>query len=374
MSYRLYLEQNVFDAALDRIRWLFDEFEHIVINMSGGKDSTVIMHLALIVAEEKGRLPLRVVFLDQEAEWDATIQYIRSIRYDPRLQFDWLQIPFRIFNAASQREQWLHCWQEGGDWIRPKEPDSIHTNVYGTDRFAKLLDAYLHTTSPAPACDIAGVRAQESPARARGLTSYATYKHATWGSKSDKKAGYYTFYPIYDWEISDVWKAIHDNGWTYNRLYDYMYQYGRPIQNMRVSNINHETALKDLFFLQEIEPETWERITARMFGINTVGQLKEQFYVPKELPFMFDSWIEYRDYLLEHLIQDDGIREIMRNQFASNDLLFVPEAMERLVKTEIAAILVNDYHMTKLKTFHAANARYFIKRGKFSGRTRKANH
>jgi hypothetical protein len=51
-------EKNVFDAALDRIRYLFDEFPNIVVGMSGGKDSTVAFELAMRVTRERGRLPL----------------------------------------------------------------------------------------------------------------------------------------------------------------------------------------------------------------------------------------------------------------------------------------------------------------------------
>lgn len=39
--------KNVFDAALERINYLFDEFPNVVAGISGGKDSTVIFELTL---------------------------------------------------------------------------------------------------------------------------------------------------------------------------------------------------------------------------------------------------------------------------------------------------------------------------------------
>ena len=42
---RIYSEKNVYEMALERIRYLFDEFKNIIVCTSGGKDSTVIFNL-----------------------------------------------------------------------------------------------------------------------------------------------------------------------------------------------------------------------------------------------------------------------------------------------------------------------------------------
>lgn len=38
---------NVYEAAMKRIEFLFDEFEQIIISFSGGKDSGVMMNIVL---------------------------------------------------------------------------------------------------------------------------------------------------------------------------------------------------------------------------------------------------------------------------------------------------------------------------------------
>jgi predicted phosphoadenosine phosphosulfate sulfurtransferase len=352
---RYYLSENVWDAALNRIRYLFDEFPNVIACSSGGKDSTVVTNLCLIVAEEKGRLPLKVMFIDQEAEWQAVVDAQRTIMNDPRIEPKWYQMPIKIFNATSTTAPWLHCWEPGAEWIREKEPFAVTENIYGTDRFHDLFGAICKVEYPGvPTARVGGVRCEESPGRMLGLTTEATYKDVTWGAK-DKTPDHYVFHPIYDWGLSDVWKAIHDNAWPYCRIYDYMYQRGVPLLNMRVSNIHHETAVKVLFYVQEIEAETWGKVCKRVPGINGVGQLQMGFYSPKELPPMFADWKEYRDYLLVNMVTDLSWRQKMARRFRSDDDRYVAEAQLGLTKTHIDTILCNDYEFTKLGSWAAKN-------------------
>lgn len=349
---RIYSNKNVFEAGLDRIRWLFDEFEEVVVGFSGGKDSTVVLNLCLIVAKEKNRLPLKVMFLDQEAEWENVINYQREIMNRPDVNPLWFQMPIKIFNATSEKEPWLMCWEEGKEWIREKEKISIKENKYGTDRFHDLFGAILRVDFVGKkTCYIAGVRAEESPARYTMLTSTAKYKHITYGKKFRENKGeeHYTFYPLYDWSYTDIWKAIHDNNWSYCKIYDYFYMYGISPKKMRVSNVHHETAVHSLYYLQEIEKDTWEKLTKRLSGISSVSHLgKEDFFV-KDLPFMFKDWKEYRDYLLENLIESEEKRKIFIKKFNDLDNHYKELPLkDGLYKMQINTLLINDFEFTKL--------------------------
>ena len=344
--------QNVLDAARERMNFVFDEFEEIYIAMSGGKDSTVVFRLALEVAEARNRLPLRVVFIDQEAEWQATIAYMRLVMSDPRVEPHWLQVPIKISNSASVEDEWLYCWKEGAEWMRPKEPDSIHENIFGTDRFQTMFDGVLMAYHrDEKACLIGGVRAEESPGRRQSLTTRPKYKTVTWGKRLTKTQPHYTFYPIWDWTYKDVWKYIADIGAPYCKIYDYMYQHGVSAWEMRVSNLHHETAVKSLYFMQEIEQDTWNALTKRLGGIHVARNMdhKTLFSAPKKLPWMFKSWVEYRDHLLEGLISNEEHRELYRRTFANYDETYSGMLKpERLWKAQIVTLLANDFHLTKL--------------------------
>jgi predicted phosphoadenosine phosphosulfate sulfurtransferase len=109
---KIYLNQNVYDAALERIRFIFKEIPVVICSVSGGKDSTVIYNLCMKVARELNRLPLKVMWIDQEAEWQATVDQIKTMMYDPDVDPMWFQMPIRLFNATSIYEHWLNCWDK----------------------------------------------------------------------------------------------------------------------------------------------------------------------------------------------------------------------------------------------------------------------
>ena len=52
---KLRLDNNVLEESIERIKWTFDNFESIYISFSAGKDSTVMLHLAIDEAKKRNR-------------------------------------------------------------------------------------------------------------------------------------------------------------------------------------------------------------------------------------------------------------------------------------------------------------------------------
>ena len=349
---KIYKKTNVYEEALNRVRYLYDEFDEVLVGYSGGKDSTVTLRIAIEVAREKGKLPVKAIFIDQEAEWGAVIEHMREIYNEDEVDLRWYQIPFKIYNATSTLKQWITAWEDGVETMRPREPYSIHKNTYGTESFYDLFNKIIEKDFSENTILLGGVRAEESPRRKVAMTQDVTYKYITWGKKLNPKKNQYTFYPIYDWSYTDIWKAIHDNKWPYTKVYDYQYMYGVQPRKMRVSNLHHETAIETLFYLQEIEKDTWLALTKRMSGINTAGKLNKDDYFVRELPFMFRSWEEYRDYLTEHLVKNEKLKEKFKKKWEVYDVRY--EKMnhrDKLVRAEIQTILANDIDLNKLRNF-----------------------
>lgn len=333
----IYLENNVFDEALERIRFVYDNHKDVIVSMSGGKDSTVLFHLAMIVAKEKNRLPLKVFWLDQEAEWQGTADYMHDIMYRDDVKPYWFQIPFDFTNSLSPDKNFLKVWdpKEKSKWIREQDPLSIKENPSKYNRFHDLgefLPSYC-TEYPNECAVLVGMRTSESfNRRTQILYGKARFKGVTWCKTPRDKTQ--TFWPIYDFNSDDIWTAIAKNHWAYNRVYDWMYQAGRPKKDMRVSAMIHETAWNALEFLQEFEPKTYDRFVQRIHGVSTFSHAFETDVVPKKLPFMFKDWKEYRDYLLFHITKPEYWELFMRRwEGQDGDFWY---------KTHVHEILIND--------------------------------
>lgn len=299
---KIFHDKTVYDATIERLNFIFDEFEDIYVTVSGGKDSTVVFNMALNVARERGR-ELGVMFLDQEFEYQSTIDLIRKWMHEPGVKPFWLQAPMRMYNANSPTQPYVEIWSEEREdtWMHPFEPGAIHQNFCDSNRFHPTLAAfvdYMQDKTGRKSCGLTGLRAEESFNRFRGCTSGLTYKDITWGRKNGKIV---SFHPIYDWTFRDVWKYINDSGVEYNPIYDKYYQLGLPISEMRVSNLIHEFTLGRAQFIQELEPETYEKLIEAIPGLATTAKFADEF-IPTELPEAFVSWKEYRDYLLDTIV------------------------------------------------------------------------
>lgn len=360
---KIYSSKSVYEKGLQRMNWLFDEFDNIIVSYSGGKDSTIIFELAMKVATERNRLPLKVFFIDQEAEWNHTIDMVKEIMYRKDVEPLWFQIPIKIENSTTFSEVYQNCWGVGEEWIRPKDPVSRKENIYGCE---KWTDGIFSAISKVEFKDkrtayVGGVRSEESPSRKMALTESLTYKYVTWGKILVKEMQHYTFYPIYDWSYTDVWKAIHENKWKYNKIYDFQYQQGVAIPAMRVSNLHHETAVASLFYLQEVDHDLYNALVKRMPGIDAAGKSgKDDFFV-KSLPFMFKDWSEYRDYLAEKLITDEGLKKKIKHYSEKWDALFVDNKIlwEKASKCIVSSIITGDIASTKMKAFNNTHGRFY---------------
>lgn len=330
--------KNVLQASRERMSYIFDEFKEVQVSISGGKDSTVLLYLALQEAEKRNR-KIEVFFLDQEAEYDATIQVIRKQMDHPLIIPKWYQVPIYMTNATSYTDNFLYAWGEGEKWMREKEPNSIHSiDEEYPKRFYEIFE-WLEAKNTNKAY-LVGLKAVESVNRYRAVVRNPGYKDILWSTKN--KSGAIKFYPIYDWGHNDVWRFIFDYNLPYNKMYDLMFWANYSPYRMRVSNLIHEMSYKSLIDLPKFEPETYDKLCQRISGIDTASRYASEklIFSNKKLPKHYKNWKEFRDFLLENMPNPEH-KETFKKRFEKQ------EKNEQTYKAQVGQLLINDYENSR---------------------------
>jgi predicted phosphoadenosine phosphosulfate sulfurtransferase len=312
--------ENVLEAVIKRISYLFDTYDTIQLAFSGGKDSTVLFHLVNAEAKKRNRKFI-LYFQDQEAEYQGTIDFVEWAMLQPNVIPQWYQVPIFMTNAASHEQLFLWAWGDGEEWVREKHPLAIQklSNKY-PKRFYKFnlwVAQQNRKNFEGSFVSIIGLRAEESPDR----------RFVMFGEDSDlfwlrRKTEPNKAYPIIDWSYTDVWKYLIENNLKYNKVYDKMYMLGGNLRYFRVSNLVHEKAFRCLTDLQELEPETYDKLERRLKGVHTAAIYGKEnlMYSIKELPNQFKTWKEYKDFLLTSIHPDlKRIFEYQWSRFGDTD-------------------------------------------------------
>jgi predicted phosphoadenosine phosphosulfate sulfurtransferase len=279
--------KNVYDAAIDRLEIIFKEFDNIFVSFSAGKDSGVMVQMALEVAEKHNKLPLNVLFIDLEAQYKHTIDFAKTIMNNPKINPYWICLPLHLRNAVSQfQPHWL-CWdiEKKDAWVRELPENSISDNSYfpffrkGME-FEEFVISFADwfSNNKKTAC-LVGIRSDESLNRFRTIASESkiTYQKKQWSTKlfPETNKGIYNFYPIYDWKTEDVWTANGKFNYEYNKVYDLMYLAGLSIHQMRICQPYGDDQRKGLYLFKILEPETWAKVVNRVQGANYGNRYSE---------------------------------------------------------------------------------------------------
>lgn len=348
---QVYGGRNVLDAARERIAFIFDHFEDIHVSISGGKDSTVLAHLALTEAQRRGRR-IGIFFLDEEVVYQETIEQVTYIMEDmaPGHVIPlWLQMEFHLTNATSLTETQFVPWEPGKHtvWMRPKKSYAIKfpnwdrlaetvadkNKGFGFyDVFANFERCYTNTAF------MVGLRGTESPNRWRTVSRNPASIGGQQIYWATTKGANFSVYPLCDWNFHDVWKYIFDQRLRYHRIYDYQFRKGYPLNEMRISSLIHEKSFKALVDLPEFEPDTYNRLIRRAKGIALAQETgkKAKLFRARKLPKNYASWRLYRDFLLATHPDPDKAAILARRFERHLD-------NEYVARQQVRQLILNDY-------------------------------
>lgn len=276
---KVFTGANVYETAKERIRAEMLAGNHIVVSISGGKDSTVVMELSLEVARELGMLPLDCIMRDEEIMYPGTFEYLERVKDRPEINLHWVIAGQPIINAYNRfmpyfwvfdpaaQDRWIRTPPAWGTWIPEQSIDGMTTTTRFPVEPGKRLVATI------------GLRAQESLTRLSRIsaTEGAMTKHPT-------AYGAYTFAPIYDWSDDDVWRYIREFKLDYNTAYNKLFQVGVPRRSLRIAPPSMKQGMDTLKYALRLWPKWFDAVDARLPGIRQAARYGRRALKPYLLP------------------------------------------------------------------------------------------
>lgn len=279
MSKKVYTKTSVLIASQDRIKESFDSFERLYISYSGGKDSTVMMHLVMNEAKKRGR-KVGVLIIDLEAQYTATIEHIEEMvaLYKDYIDLHWFCGELLLRNAVSDYEPKWVCWDKEKEdiWVRDMPSQAADLSQYDfyhpKMEFEEVMVLFGKWYSQGKTCGaFVGIRSDESLHRYRAIVSDKSGKMMNgrkWTTKVAKNL--FNVYPIYDWRTEDIW-LLHAKqpDLCYNKVYDMMTRAGVKFSNQRLCQPFGDDQKKGLWLYHILEADTWYKLLNRVSGVNS---------------------------------------------------------------------------------------------------------
>ncbi|MBB1200213.1 DUF3440 domain-containing protein [Enterobacteriaceae bacterium 89] len=340
------LPQSVVEAAIERISWTLGNYERVCVSFSGGKDSTVMLHLTGQLARKAGK-KFSVLFIDWEAQFSSTIEHCEKLRRqysDVIDQFYWVALPLLTTNSLTQFNPEWQCWEKGVEWVRQPPEHAITDHAFfsfyqpGMTFEAFVRDFAEWFSQQRPAAVMIGIRADESYNRFLAIASHRKQRFADdkpWTSFAPGGHAWF-IYPIYDWKTADIWTWFAKTQLAYNPLYNLMYQAGVPLRYMRICEPFGPEQRQGLWLYHVLEPERWAAMCQRVGGVQCGGIYAgqdNQFYGHRKLEKPgHHSWQSYALFLLDSMPQPTA--EHYRNKIAVYLRWYQKHGMEAIPDTQ----------------------------------------
>lgn len=312
---RMFLDINCVDAARERMRHVYDTFDTVCIQFSGGKDSTACLYLAKEIHEERGLGPVKVIFRDEEMLSPSIEDYVTRVSQYDWVDMEWYCLPVGqelwVLGAREYVLLWSKMRESQGRLFRPFPENAIRAEHFGLDpakAIPRRIDEYTMQGKKGRTAFITGIRANESMIRYRTVTQKLNENYINRPFKLSKAIPLRFAKVIYDWTSDDVLKFItEEHDAEYCAYYDYAAMSGA---NQRVGIPLHSVAARRLTDVVRTEPEFYDELVRCFPNIEAQLRLWPEFDIELLIDFYAGAGWKGVKQCIDHNILTPGLHKL----------------------------------------------------------------
>jgi len=315
---RLFLDTPVVSAARERIRHVYDIFDTVCVQFSGGKDSSAVLLLAKELHDERNLGPVKVIFRDEEMVSPAVVRYLEWVKDLDWVDMEWYALPYGQEVWVLGRREYVLLWskqrQEEGRLVRKMPEWAITAQHFGLDNSKVMpqpVDYYTMQGKNGRVAFLTGIRANESMIRYRSVVQKLHENYINRPYRLSKAIPLRLVKPIYDWTTDDVFKYVsEDNDFPYCEYYDYAAISGA---NTRVGIPLHSVAARRLNDVVTTEPEFYDDLYTAFPQIDAQRRLWGDFDIESLISsYSIDRWDGVRRCINDNMLSPGKHKDAMK--------------------------------------------------------------
>lgn len=313
---KLYTNTDVVTAAKARLEHVYNAFDEVWLQFSGGKDSTACLYLMKQFHEEHNLGPVNIIFRDEEMVSPSVVRFVEWVFDQPWVNGEWYCLPQGQEIWVLGKREFVLLWSperaKEGRLVRPMPKNAITAADFDVDPnfpIPETIDYYTMRGKRGNVAFITGVRASESMIRFRSCVQKLNENYIVTPYQLPRGIPLKFAKVIYDWESNDVLKFINDAGGKYCDFYDYA---NVAEGNPRVGIPLHSVAIRRIKDVVNTEPEFYDRLVECFPHIDAQRRYGKDFNMEKLIwDYASEGWDGVRRLIDENMLTPGMARGAM---------------------------------------------------------------